>query len=87
MNILILSAGTRNKIIQYFKKELNGEGKVIATDCSNLTPAIYDACVFHYSASDLLDLSVGISSAGETSESCPEHQGRESGFRSKAGIR
>ena len=43
MNILILSAGTRNKIIQYFKKELNGEGKVIATDCSNLAPAIYDA--------------------------------------------
>lgn len=43
MNILILSAGTRNKIVQYFKKELNGEGKVIATDCSNLAPAIYEA--------------------------------------------
>ena len=26
MNILILSAGTRNKIVQYFKKELNGKG-------------------------------------------------------------
>lgn len=42
-NILILSAGTRNKVVQYFKKTLNGEGRVIATDCSNLAPAIYDA--------------------------------------------
>lgn len=42
-NILILSAGTRNKIVQYFKKALNGDGRVIATDCSNLAPAIYDA--------------------------------------------
>lgn len=42
-NVLILSAGTRNKVVQYFKKELNGEGRVIATDCSNLAPAIYDA--------------------------------------------
>ena len=43
MNILILSAGTRNKIIQYFRKELQGKGNVIATDCSNIAPAIYDA--------------------------------------------
>jgi len=43
MNILILSAGTRNKIVQYFKREVNGTGKVIATDCSNLAPAIYEA--------------------------------------------
>lgn len=43
MNILILSAGTRNKIVEYFKRELKGQGKVIATDCSNLAPAIYDA--------------------------------------------
>lgn len=42
-NVLILSAGTRNKVVQYFKKALNGEGRVIATDCSNLAPAIYDA--------------------------------------------
>ena len=47
MNILVLSAGTRNKIIQYFKKELNGIGKVIATDCSNLAPAIYEADKFY----------------------------------------
>lgn len=43
MNILILSCGSRNKIIQYFKKELAGKGLVIATDCSKLAPALYDA--------------------------------------------
>ena len=47
MNILILSAGTRNKIVQYFKRELGNEGKVIATDCSNLAPAVYDADRFY----------------------------------------
>lgn len=47
MNILILSAGTRNKIVQYFVKTLNGQGKVIATDMSNLAPAIYDADKFY----------------------------------------
>lgn len=43
MNILILSCGTRNKIVQYFKKELGGRGQVMATDCSELAPALYDA--------------------------------------------
>jgi len=43
VNILILSCGTRNKIIQYFKKELGNKGKVIATDCSKLALALYDA--------------------------------------------
>jgi carbamoyl-phosphate synthase large subunit len=43
MNILILSVGTRNKIVQYFKKELKGQGLVIATDASELAPALYDA--------------------------------------------
>lgn len=43
MNVLILSAGTRNKIVQYFVKALAGNGVVIATDCSNLAPAIYEA--------------------------------------------
>lgn len=45
-NVLILSAGTRNKIIQYFKRELNNCGKVIATDMSNLAPAVYEADKF-----------------------------------------
>ena len=40
MNILILSAGTRNKIVQYFVKTLNGTGKVIATDMSNLDATV-----------------------------------------------
>ena len=47
MNILILSAGTRNKIVQYFVKTLTGKGSVIATDCSDLAPAIYEADKHH----------------------------------------
>ena len=47
MNILILSAGTRNKIVQYFKRAVGTEGKVIATDCSNLAPAVYEADRFY----------------------------------------
>jgi len=43
MNILILAAGTRNKIVQYFRKAFNGVGTVVATDASELGPAIYDA--------------------------------------------
>lgn len=43
MNILILSAGTRNKIVQYFKKTLEGKGNVICTDMSELAPSIYEA--------------------------------------------
>lgn len=46
MNILILSAGSRNKIVQYFKRELQGYGKVIACDCSPLASALYDADKF-----------------------------------------
>ena len=47
MNILILSAGTRDKVVQYFKKEVGDNGKVVATDCSNLAPAVYDADKFY----------------------------------------
>ena len=43
MNILVASAGTRNKVVQYFKREFKDLGKVIATDASELAPAIYDA--------------------------------------------
>ena len=43
VNILILSAGTRNKVVQYFRKTLAGKGSVIATDMSTLAPAIYEA--------------------------------------------
>lgn len=47
MNILILSAGTRDKVVQYFKKEIGDRGRIIATDCSNLAPAVYDADAFY----------------------------------------
>lgn len=43
LNILILSCGSRNKILQYFKKELKGKGQVFATDCNSLAPALYEA--------------------------------------------
>ena len=43
INILILSCGTRNKIIEYFKNELDGIGNVFATDSSELAPALYEA--------------------------------------------
>ena len=45
MNILILSAGTRNLVTRFFKKELEGKGKVVATDCSPYAPALYEADV------------------------------------------
>lgn len=47
MNILLLSSGTRNKIVQYFKKTLRGKGNVICTDMSNLAPSIYEADMFY----------------------------------------
>lgn len=47
MNILILSAGTRNKIVQYFKRELSNEGTVVATDMSDIAPAVYEADKFY----------------------------------------
>lgn len=43
MNFLILAAGTRNKIVQYFKKTFTGVGTIVAADASELAPAIYDA--------------------------------------------
>ena len=43
MNILILSAGTRNKVVEYFVRALAGKGNVVATDMSKLAPAIYEA--------------------------------------------
>ena len=47
MNILILSAGTRDKVVQYFKREIGANGNVVATDCSNLAPAVYEADKFY----------------------------------------
>jgi len=42
-NILILSCGTRNKVVQYFRKTFEGKGTIVCTDCSNLAPALYEA--------------------------------------------
>lgn len=47
MNILILSAGTRNKVVQYFRKSIGNNGKIIATDMSELAPAVYEADRFY----------------------------------------
>jgi len=46
MNILVLSCGTRNKVMQYFKKALSNKGMLFATDCSKLAPALYEADKF-----------------------------------------
>lgn len=45
MNVLILSAGTRNKVVQYFKETVTGN--VVATDMSELAPAVYSADRFY----------------------------------------
>lgn len=47
MNILILSCGTRYKLVEYFKENGNGYDKVVATDCSQYAPALYIADKFY----------------------------------------
>ena len=42
-NFLILAAGTRNKIVQYFREAFRGAGEVITADASSLAPALYEA--------------------------------------------
>ena len=42
MNILILSCGTRNLLVRYFKDKKNGFNRVIGTDCSQYAPALYE---------------------------------------------
>lgn len=46
-NLLLLSVGTRNKIVQYFKRTLKDGSKVIATDMQSIAPAIYEADGFY----------------------------------------
>ena len=43
VNVLILAAGTRNKVVQYFRRTFRGVGTVVATDATELGPAIYEA--------------------------------------------
>lgn len=42
MNLLILSCGTRDKVVQYFREAFAGEGRVITTDCNPYAPALYE---------------------------------------------
>ncbi|MBR2951293.1 MAG: ATP-grasp domain-containing protein [Lachnospiraceae bacterium] len=42
MNLLILSCGTRDKVVQYFKEAFGEEGRVITTDCNPYAPALYE---------------------------------------------
>ena len=44
MNFLILSAGRRTKVVQYFKEHFSGVGSnVVVTDCDKYAPALYVA--------------------------------------------
>lgn len=49
MTILILSCGTRNKLIRFFKESFAKQpgGRVIVTDCSPWAPALYEADAFY----------------------------------------
>ena len=64
INVLILAAGTRNKIVQYFKKTFDGIGTVVATDASTLAPAIYDADKYYIvpsiTSKEYIDIVLGI---------------------------
>lgn len=51
INILILSVGTRNKVVQFFKKEFQNYGKIICTDMSELAPAIYEGDKYYITPS------------------------------------
>lgn len=60
MNILILSCGTRNKVVQYFRKDFEGKGNVIVTDMSPFAPAIFEADKYYLvpriTAPDYIDI-------------------------------
>ena len=43
MNILLLSVGTRDLIVRYFKRAIGENGRVIATDMMRFAPALYEA--------------------------------------------
>lgn len=48
MNILILSCGTRNKLVRFFKETFHERGgRVVVTDCSPWAPALYEADAFY----------------------------------------
>lgn len=43
MNVLLLSVGTRNQLIRYFRQAVGKQGRVLAADCSPFAPALYEA--------------------------------------------
>lgn len=47
MKILILSCGTRCKLVEYFKDRKNGFDKVVVTDCNEYAPALYVSDCFY----------------------------------------
>ncbi|MCM1088598.1 MAG: ATP-grasp domain-containing protein [Muribaculaceae bacterium] len=63
MNILVLSCGTRNMLIRYFKEE-GTFGRVIGTDCSLYAPALYETDNHHIvpriTSPDYLDIILDI---------------------------
>lgn len=54
INLLILSCGTRNLLVRYFKSAGNGIGKVVGTDCSAYAPALYETDA-HYLVPPMTD--------------------------------
>lgn len=64
MNLLILSCGTRNLLVRFFKEKQNGFDRIIGTDCSAYAPALYETDA-HYlvprmTAPDYLDTILSI---------------------------
>ena len=50
MNLLILSAGTRNKVVQFFRETLHKQvppGRVVATDMQAVALALYEADAYY----------------------------------------
>lgn len=47
MNILFCSAGRRAELLKDFRKSLDSDDKIVATDASNLAPALYVADTYY----------------------------------------
>ena len=71
MNVLILSAGTRNKVVQYFRKALEGKGSVIAADMSPLAPAYNEG--LQRVIAEILNPDVPFTPQTEACKNCPYH--------------
>lgn len=78
MNILILSCGTRNKLVRYFKEKGNGFDRVIGTDCSVYAPALYETDRHHLvprmTSPDYLDTIIKICEEEKIDAVLPLHE-------------